>query len=191
MTSCARPGGLFLRWTLCLSALACLLLAGTAVRTVYPLQYRHLLLAWSDARNLDPALVAAVIRAESSFRPAAISRRGAAGLMQVMPETALWIRDQLALEDYNEDQLLDPEVNLAMGTWYLRHLLNRFGRVETALMAYNAGPSNAVRWDGDLNQAFPETQRYVLRVLRAIPAYRILLGTPGCFDSWPSLRSRH
>lgn len=191
MPPCARLRGSCQGWAFCLCAVVILLFGGMALRTLYPLHHRHVLLTWSDAHDLDPALVAAVIRAESSFRPAAVSRSGAVGLMQLMPETAAWIADRLPLEDYTESQLLDPEVNLALGTWYLRHLLDRFISVEIALMAYNAGPSNVDRWDGTLDQAFPETQTYVLRVLQAIPVYRFLLRTPAWVDNVPSLRRTH
>ena len=105
--------------------------------------------------GVDALLVAAIIEAESSFDPCAISSRGAVGLMQVMPATA----GSKTLET-----LTEPELNISLGTGYLRHLLDLYGGdLELALAAYNAGPANVRRYGGV--PPFRETQRYVERVL--------------------------
>ncbi len=105
--------------------------------------------------GVDALLVAAIIEAESSFNPCAVSHRGAVGLMQVMPATAG--SDELA-------NLTDPELNIDFGTGYLRHLLDLYeGDLELTLAAYNAGPSNVRRYGGV--PPFRETRRYVERVL--------------------------
>lgn len=111
---------------------------------------------FSRQHQLHPALIRAVIKAESNFDPRAVSRSGAIGLMQLMPQTAL----QLDVRD-----LYDPEDNIGGGTKYLRHLLDRFrGNLPLALAAYNAGEHVVDRY-----RTLPpidETRQYVRKVLR-------------------------
>ena len=104
--------------------------------------------------QLQPALVKAVIAAESNFDPEAVSRRGAQGLMQLMPETAaaLGVADPL-----------QPTENVRGGARYLRLMIDRYGDLERALAAYNAGPSAVDRYGGI--PPYPETRDYVKRVL--------------------------
>jgi soluble lytic murein transglycosylase len=104
--------------------------------------------------QLQPALVKAVIAAESNFDPDAVSRRGAQGLMQLMPETAaaLGVADPL-----------QPLENVRAGTRYLRLMIDRYGDLERALAAYNAGPSAVDHYGGI--PPYPETRDYVQRVL--------------------------
>jgi hypothetical protein len=108
--------------------------------------------------GIDPALVHAVIEAESNYKARATSHVGARGLMQVMPATA---RD---LGVKNARRLFDPEENLEAGVKYLKLLLERFdGDLPTALAAYNAGPGTVSKYDGI--PPYPETQNYVRKVL--------------------------
>jgi soluble lytic murein transglycosylase-like protein len=108
--------------------------------------------------GIDPALVHAVVAAESNYQPAARSQVGARGLMQVMPSTA---RD---LGVRSAKMLLDPEENLEAGVKYLKWLLERFdGDLTSAVAAYNAGPGAVQKYDGI--PPFPETENYVKRVL--------------------------
>ena len=104
--------------------------------------------------DIEPALVKAVIAAESNFDPTAVSTQGALGLMQLMPSTAA------SLE---VDDPLHPDQNVRGGTRYLRAMIDRFGNLEHALAAYNAGPSPVDLYDGI--PPYPETQDYVHRVL--------------------------
>lgn len=109
----------------------------------------------AQRHGVDGLLVAAIVEAESSFDPCAISHRGAVGLMQVMPATAGSIE---------LDELTEPERNIDLGTGYLRHLLKLYeGDLELALAAYNAGPANVRRFGG--LPPFRETRHYVERVL--------------------------
>lgn len=111
----------------------------------------------ANAKGLDPALVHAVIRAESAYRPDALSPKGAIGLMQVMPATG---------RRFGVSDLDVPERNLQAGTTYLRHLLDRFDNVPLALAAYNAGEGAVSRF-GNKIPPYPETQGYVQGILRS------------------------
>jgi len=153
---------------------------------LYPLKYEEAISQWSQAYRLDPYLVAAVIRAESHFRPDATSSEGARGLMQVMPETGRWAAEQLGLP-YEPDYLYNPDYNIRIGCWYLATLLEGFeGDVVTSLAAYNGGLTNVRkwldenRWTGErhtLEQIpFPETRHYVAEVLKNQQRYQWLYG---------------
>jgi soluble lytic murein transglycosylase len=110
---------------------------------------------WSAERDLDPRLVQAVMQAESGYNSRALSNKGAIGLMQLMPETAL----ELAVEDP-----WDPDQNVGGGTAYLRRMLDAFsGDVKFAVAAYNAGPNAVVRHAGV--PPYAETREYVRKVL--------------------------
>ncbi len=136
-------------------------------RELEPVIKRH-----SSQQQLHSALIRAVIKAESNFDPRAVSRAGAVGLMQLMPQTAarMDVRD-----------LYDPEDNVAGGTKYLRQLLDRFhGNLPLALAAYNAGENTVERY-----QALPpidETRQYVRKVLRY---YRTFLVRDGVITERP------
>jgi soluble lytic murein transglycosylase-like protein len=108
----------------------------------------------AQATGVDPALVEAIIANESGFDPKATSRAGARGLMQLMPETAAGLG---VLDPY------DPAQNVRGGTRYLRALLDRFGDLELAVAAYNAGAGAVERYGGV--PPYPETQNYVRNVL--------------------------
>jgi soluble lytic murein transglycosylase len=97
----------------------------------------------AEKNGLDPLLVVSVIRSESSFNPYAVSRVGAMGLMQVMPDTGRWLLRRRGETLGRATHLFDAELNVELGTSYLAELLARFGTVERALVAYNAGPAAA------------------------------------------------
>lgn len=97
----------------------------------------------ATASGLDPLLLVALIRCESSFDLQARSPAGALGLMQVMPETGKWVASQRGIRLRKATHLYDSELNLEIGSAYLASLLRRFGNLETALLAYNAGPTAA------------------------------------------------
>jgi len=120
-----------------------------------PERLNAMIQASARRHNLDPALLQAVIEAESNFNPKAVSRAGAMGLMQLMPTTAA----ALGVEDP-----FDEQANLQAGSRYLRQLLDEFEQLPLALAAYNAG-ENAVRRFGNTIPPYPETQTYVRRVM--------------------------
>lgn len=116
---------------------------------------------WAKRYNIDPNLIKAIIRAESGFDRYAVSKKGAQGLMQLMPETA---REMRVSDPFN------PEQNIAGGVRYLRKLLKMFnGNLVLSLAAYNAGP-NQVKKSGGVPQ-FAETKRYIQRVLNYYDRY--------------------
>jgi soluble lytic murein transglycosylase-like protein len=117
-------------------------------------EYDHIISTSSYKYNIEPAIIKAVITAESNWDPKAISHKGAIGLMQLMPTTA---------EDMRVSNPFDPGENIEGGTKYLRHLLNRFnGDLDLALAAYNAGPARVEQSGGV--PAIPETIQYIKKV---------------------------
>ena len=119
--------------------------------------------------DVDPLTVLAVIRVESRFDPYAVSSAGAMGLMQVRAETAREIAPRLGIEWTSDDLLFDPDVNVLIGTCYLRSLLDRFGSVEVALAAFHAGPNRIASRDLRLGSSSVD---YASRVWSALLALR-------------------
>jgi soluble lytic murein transglycosylase len=134
-------------------------------RVRYPLKYEQIVRGHARNYQLDPALLAAVIYQESKFRPDAKSSSGAIGLMQLQPETAKGIAIRTGGSRFQTSDLYVPELNVRYGSWYLRHLLDKYDDEETALAAYNAGQRNVDDWraQGEGIQ-FSETRAYVDRV---------------------------
>jgi soluble lytic murein transglycosylase len=141
-------------------------------RLRYPLEYQALVRKNARTFDVDPALIAAVIYAESRFRPDAVSEAGAIGLMQLLPETGKWIA-ATGGERFRLRDLYDPKVNVRYGAFYLDRLLAKYGDVRFALAAYHAGQGNADRWlAGDGEIGFPDTRTYVANVLEFRDIYR-------------------
>ena len=141
-------------------------------RARYPLRYETIVRAHARNYDLPPALLAAVIYTESKFDADARSGAGAVGLMQLLPETARGIAARTGGNGFVDADLLDPEINVRYGSWYLRSLLDRYHDVRTALAAYHAGQGNVDDWlrDGG-GIRFPETRHYVEKVLDARQVY--------------------
>ena len=124
------------------------------VRSDHKTPYNRIIISKSNKYGLEPSLIRAVITAESNWDPGAVSKKGAVGLMQLMPSTAR----EMKLDPFS------PEENIEGGTRYLRYLLDRFkGRLDMALAAYNAGPT-AVERSGGI-PFIAETRKYVKMVL--------------------------
>jgi soluble lytic murein transglycosylase len=148
-----------------------------------PLRHDDIIRQQAEDKELDPALIAGVIFTESHFIDQT-SHAGAKGLMQLMPETAAYIAQKSGGTAFVQGDLATPQVNIAYGSWYLRHLLDKYdGRVALALAAYNAGQGNVDAWlaeagaRGEQFRAadhipFPETRDYVRKVLEAREDYR-------------------
>lgn len=141
-------------------------------RLRYPLEYQELVRKNARTFDVDPALIAAVIYAESRFRTDAVSEAGAIGLMQLLPETGRWIA-ATGGERFRVEDLYDPKVNVRYGSFYLGRLLEKYGDVRFALAAYHAGQGNADRWlAGNGRIDFPDTRAYVTNVLEFRDIYR-------------------
>jgi soluble lytic murein transglycosylase len=141
-----------------------------------PLQHEDVIRQQADEKEVDAALIAAVIYSESKFSDQT-SSAGARGLMQITPEAAQFIEKQSGGTTFKLSDLGDPELNIRYGTFLLRELLDRYdGDEAAALAAYNAGPGNADKWGGaDLTVEsipFPETRAYVEEVLVKRDEYR-------------------
>ena len=147
-----------------------------------PLTDAEVIRKQASEKRLDPALVAAVIYAESKFEPRP-SSAGAEGLMQILPETAYFIAHLSGGTRFTAGDLATPSINVAYGTYYLRYLLDHYtGNEMLAVAAYNAGLANVDRWVAQAHAEgktlavaaipFPETRAYVERVLGAQQDYR-------------------
>jgi soluble lytic murein transglycosylase len=155
----------------------------------YPMPFRESVVRRAREINLDPAYVYGLIRQESRFVMDARSSVGASGLMQVMPATARWTARKIGLASFNVDQLNDRDTNIAIGTGYLKLVLDDFdGSMALAAAAYNAGPGRPRSWrNGPVIEAaawaenvpFGETRDYVKKVLSNTTTYAaILSGQP-------------
>jgi soluble lytic murein transglycosylase len=146
---------------------------GWYVRLRYPLRYEVIVRGHARNYRLDPAFLAAVIYQESKFNAHARSRSGAIGLMQLLPATAEGIAVHTGGSRFRVSDLDDPEINVRYGSWYLRHLLDKYGDERMALAAYNAGQDNVDRWRAQGEGiAFGETRHYVDRVEHLKTLYR-------------------
>lgn len=141
-------------------------------RIRYPLRYEQIVTAHAENYRLDPALLAAVIYTESKFDSGARSAAGAVGLMQLLPDTARGIALRTGGAKFVVSDLTVPEINVRYGSWYLRHLLDRYGDERTALAAYHAGQGNVDEWRSrGVGIQFPETRSYVDKVERVKKVY--------------------
>ncbi|MDX2215086.1 MAG: transglycosylase SLT domain-containing protein [Oculatellaceae cyanobacterium bins.114] len=138
-------------------------------QALYPFLYLQPIQAWSQERQLNPLLVTALIRQESRFEPNIRSSVGAIGLMQVMPDTGVWISETLKFPNYNLD---NPDDNIRFGTWFLNYTHEEYSDNSLfAIASYNAGPGNVSDWitrfgfsDPDIfveQIPYPETKGYV------------------------------
>jgi soluble lytic murein transglycosylase len=156
-----------------------------AWRAAFPLPYELNLRSEAARNQLDPMLIAGLIRQESAFESKAMSHAGAIGLMQVEPTTALKLAHQLKVR-YARTRLTDPGYNLQLGSRYLANLIQSFGTPEAALAAYNAGEDHVVQWTTGQNYLetpefvesipFTETREYVQIVIRNSDVYRQVYG---------------
>ncbi|PHV71452.1 lytic transglycosylase [Sporanaerobium hydrogeniformans] len=154
---------------------------------IYPRPYKQQVLNYSELYGVDPAIVYAIIKAESRYDTDAISRSGAKGLMQIMDKTGEWVAQEIGLVDYANDRLFKPDVNIQIGCWYIAKLLKQYdGDLELALAAYNAGSGHVARWRSNLAYSldgkhlhtipFKETEKYINKVKRYYTFYKCLYG---------------
>jgi soluble lytic murein transglycosylase len=152
----------------------------------YLAPYRDILALNARAQQLDEALVLGLVRQESRFISGIKSSAGAAGLMQLMPATAKWVANRMGMKDYSWARVTDADVNAALGTYYLRHVMDDLdGSPVLAAAAYNAGPGRARKWrdaralEGAIYAEtipFNETRDYVKKVMSNTVYYAALFG---------------
>jgi soluble lytic murein transglycosylase len=157
-------------------------------QALFPKPFWPDLKRYSSQNALDPYLVASLIRQESEFNPAAVSRKNAVGLMQLLPKVGKGVAKQEKLRHYSAQQLFTPAINLQLGTRYFRTMVDKFGAFEYALAAYNAGSDRVEDWLGQGKYRdpqefvesipFTETREYVQAILRNENVYRQLYGAP-------------
>lgn len=162
---------LFLALLICVTAYAVL-------TNLFPLKYQELINEKCDRYGFPRDLVYAQIFKESKFETEAVSKKGAVGLMQIMPETGKWCAEKMGISSYNHDMLKNPEISLEIGLWYLNYLNERTNDLDFALAAYNGGIANAQKWleQGILPEQipFPETNDYVRKINDYRKIYRFL-----------------
>jgi len=177
-------------WTVIIFFLIVILLIQNSDRIwrfFYPFPYREITFKYAGDYELDPYLLAAMMKAESNFNCRAVSARGARGLMQIMPETGRWVAYQLGNPAFDPDQLFDPETSINFGAWYIADLGKEFhGDTVLVLAAYNGGRGNVNEWLSSKNISggkstidqipFPETRNYVRKVLLYHRIYSHLYG---------------
>jgi soluble lytic murein transglycosylase len=158
-------------------------------KLAFPIPFRADLERFARQNNLDPFLVAGLARQESEFNPKAVSVSSARGLTQIMPSTGRELSRHLRIRPYSTARLFQPQVNLQLGTYYLRSVVDSVdGRWEAALAAYNAGLSRAKDWStwGEFREPaefvetvpFTQTREYIQIVLRNADIYRQLYAAP-------------
>ena len=154
------------------------------LKKIYPKTYEEYVEKYAKEYNVDPLLVFSIIKAESNFKKDAKSTSKAKGLMQIMDSTAKEIAKKNNIE-LTDENILDPEINIEIGTIYLSQLIEKYNSVELAIAAYNAGHGNVDKWisqdtlkeDGTdaENIPFKETNMYVRKVMRDWKIYKSIL----------------
>ncbi|CAG7644878.1 Membrane-bound lytic murein transglycosylase C [Paenibacillus solanacearum] len=145
-------------------------------RMLYPIQYENEIRASAHKYELDPFLIAAIMRVESNFKTGAESKKGAYGLMQLMPDTSDWIIEKGNFANSFRSQLDNPAVSIELGSWYLNWMHKQFnGNTIAVIAGYNAGHGKVSRWlqeqewDGTFKNSemipYGETRHYVQRVI--------------------------
>jgi soluble lytic murein transglycosylase len=155
-------------------------------KALYPLPYESPVRKESNKNDLDPFVVAGLIRQESTFQADALSHANAYGLMQLLPKTAKILSKQLRVK-YTKDLLYSPDYNIQLGTFYFKGLVQLTGAPEYALAAYNAGEDRIALWKSERTYdeipelvesiPFTETREYVQIVLRNAQLYRMIYNT--------------
>lgn len=167
-------------------------------RFAFPLPFWKQLTAFSELRGLDPYVLAGLIRQESEFNPNIVSYAHAYGLTQVLPSTGRELSRRLNIKPFQARMLFTPEVNLNIGTYYLRIVLDSLqGKYEAALASYNAGKSRVVKWlasnefrePAEFVESIPiiQTREYVQSVLQNADVYRRLYGQKPVVLSLPDI----
>jgi soluble lytic murein transglycosylase len=169
-------------------------------KKLYPIHYEQEIRESAANYDIDPFLIAAIIRVESNYELGRESKKGAIGVMQIMPDTAEWIVDAGGHPKHTLDELHLVDVNINLGSWYIAWLLKQYkGNQLYAVAAYNAGQGNVNKWrlnetwDGTMEHIdripFGETRHYVQRVMYYWRKYHKLYGKEWGVDASPEGRA--
>lgn len=153
------------------------------LKLIYPLEHKEVIIKYGKLYKIDPPLLAALIKTESNFNTEAESSKGAKGLMQITPSTGEWIASTTGMEDFSEEMLFDPEVNIKLGSWYIEYLTDYYkGSFDLVFAAYNGGSGNVDKWLKNKNYSldgrnldiipFSETENFVKKLRKYYPIYK-------------------
>ena len=153
-------------------------------KTIYKVEYINIIRKECQKYDVDKYEILSIIKAESDFDADAISSKNAIGLMQLTPETANWCAKKLGIDEVDKNDLINPEINIMLGTYYYSYLLNRYGDMNTALAAYNAGMGKVDDWLADKRYSsdgkniettpYPETNKYLTKINNNLKMYKFL-----------------
>ena len=164
---------------------AAVVAVNSAVKLMFPLKYKQYVYKYSAEHGIDPYLIFAIIKAESSFNPWATSVKDAKGLMQITEKTGIWGAQSLKIKNFSADSLYDPETNIRIGCWYISMLMKEFdNNTDLVIAAYNGGSGNVSGWLKDRNYSrsgnslekipFKETDRFLKKVKNYYSIYKSL-----------------
>lgn len=155
------------------------------LKKIFTVQYNQSVLKYSAQYNVDPYIIYSIMRVESKFNPYAKSNKGALGLMQITPQTGEYIANMLKVNNFDENMLYNPDLNIQFGAYYFSKLYNDYNSdIDCALAAYNGGSGNVAKWittnaEGkkylDVDKIpFSETRNYITRVKKIYNIYKFL-----------------
>lgn len=150
---------------------------------IYPLKYKEEVIEYSTEYNLDERLVFSFIKVESNFKRKAESKKGAIGLMQILPSTGEYIAEKINLDDFD---LYDAETNIQIGCFYIRYLLDKFLDIDTMIVAYNAGEGKVLEWLNNKEYSedkislkripYKESEEYLKKIKETFEKYKKIYG---------------
>ena len=154
-----------------------------AIRSfLYPIKYKNLITKYAQEYNLSPTVVASIINVESRFNKDAKSKAGAIGLMQITPNTAIYICQLNHIQFDEKNDLYNPEKNIKIGCMYFRYLLNKFQDFDNSIYAYNAGETTVNNWLKNTKYSqdkkhlkdvpYNETKNYLIKINKNIKIYK-------------------
>ncbi len=153
-------------------------------KTVYKAEYIDIISKECEKYNIDKFEILSLIKAESNFKPDAVSGKNAVGLMQLTPDTAVWCAEQLNIGEIDINDLYVPEINIKLGVFYYNYLKEKYKDFNTTLASYNAGMGNVNKWIKDSEYSddgftvkttpFKETNRYITKINNNLKIYNFL-----------------
>lgn len=149
---------------------------------LHPIKYKNYIKTYAEECNISPHIIASIINVESGFNSKRQSKAGAIGLMQIMPDTANYICQIKHIEYTEKSDLLNPKLNIKIGCYYFRYLLDKFHDFNTTICAYNAGETTVINWlkNNDYSQdqitlkniPYKETKNYLNKINKNIKIYK-------------------